>query len=176
MWHPNEDILASASYDNTIKLFREDQSDSDWICFATLQGHESTVWSLSWDKDGKRIVSCSDDATLKIWKQFNEGAEEESWKCICTISGYHNRTIYDVSWNHDNDLIATACGDDAIRIFKEDDGSDSNAPTFSQIICIERAHSQDVNCVTWNPVISDILISCSDDGEIKLWKFIPEVL
>lgn len=23
---------------------------------------------------------------------------EPSWKCICTLSGYHTRTIYDVAW------------------------------------------------------------------------------
>lgn len=27
-------ILASASYDDTVKLYKED--DDDWICFATL--------------------------------------------------------------------------------------------------------------------------------------------
>ncbi|XP_971934.2 probable cytosolic iron-sulfur protein assembly protein Ciao1 isoform X1 [Tribolium castaneum] len=172
VWHPHDDILASASYDNTVKLFKEDQSDNDWVCFATLQGHESTVWSISWDKTGTRIVSCSDDATLKIWQKGQN--TEETWKCVCTMSGYHNRTIYDVSWNHSSDLIATACGDDAIRIFKEEEGGDLEAPTFSQVTCIERAHAQDVNCVAWNPLLSDILVSCSDDGEIKLWKFIPE--
>lgn len=178
-WHPSDDVLASASYDNMIKLFREDPSDSDWICVATLEGHLSTVWGVSWHKDGQRLVSCSDDTTLKIWKQYlkdnNEGVAvidgQETWKCVCTISGYHNRTIYDVCWSHTTDLIATACGDDTVRIFKEDDCSDDNAPTFSQIVCVDRAHSQDVNCVSWNPSLPEILASASDDGEIKLWKF-----
>ncbi|CAH1378736.1 probable cytosolic iron-sulfur protein assembly protein Ciao1 isoform X1 [Tenebrio molitor] len=179
VWHPTEDILASGSYDNTIKLFKEDPTDSDWMCFATLLGHDSTVWSLSWDKEGKRLVSCSDDNTLKVWKQYLPGNSEgvatpdgqESWKCVCTLSGYHNRTIYDVSWSHLTDLIATSCGDDSIRIFREDDGCDPNAPTFSQIVCVDRAHSQDVNCISWNPVVPDVLVSGSDDGEIKMWKF-----
>lgn len=177
VWHPSDDILASASYDNTIKLFKEDPADNDWICFATLQGHESTVWSLSWNKDGTKIVSCSDDGSLKIWKEYLPGNIEgivatdgATWKCICTISGYHNRTVYDVSWSHLNDLIATACGDDSIRIFKEDEACDSNAPTFSQIICIDKAHAQDVNTIEWNPVDADLLLSGSDDGDIKLWK------
>lgn len=178
VWHPNSDILASASYDNTIKFFKEDSSDSEWICFATLQGHNSTVWSLCFDKTGKRLASCSDDETVKIWKEYlpnnEDGIPNTStdpiWKCICTLSGYHTRTIYDISWCHLTGLIATACGDDCIRIFKEDVNTDPNAPNFSLLTSVERAHSQDVNCVAWNPITAGILASCSDDGEIKIWK------
>lgn len=68
-------------------------------------------------------------------------------------------------------MIATGCGDDIIRVFKEDVGSDPEAPTFSLAVSVEPAHGQDVNCVTWNPVVGGLLASCSDDGEIKLWKY-----
>nr|CAH7769478.1 unnamed protein product [Callosobruchus chinensis] len=179
LFHPNKDILASASYDNTIKLFRDDPNDGDWVCSSTLTGHESTVWSISFDSDGKRLASCSDDKTVKIWKAYPPGNPEgvptenndPTWKCICTLSGYHSRTIYDISWCPLTNLIATACGDDAIRIFKEDGTSDCNAPTFSMICTLEKAHTQDVNCVTWNPVVPGILASCSHDGEIKIYTY-----
>lgn len=179
MWHPNADILASASYDNTVKIFKEDPSDNDWICSATLDSHESTVWSLDFDCTGNRLATCSDDLTVKIWKQYLPGNPEgvstpdkdPVWKCVCTLSGYHTRTIYDISWCHKTGLIATASGDDIIRIFKEDDDSDPNAPSFSLVNSCEQAHMQDVNCVCWNPVNVGLLASCSDDGEIKIWKF-----
>lgn len=179
IWHPHKDVLASASYDNTIKIFREDPSDNDWICVATLSSHDSTVWSLAFDQTGSRLASCSDDQTVKIWKEYPpnnpEGIptvdNESTWKCVCTLTGFHTRPIYDISWCHQTGLIATACGDDVIRIFKEDDSSDSNAPTFSLINSGEKCHSQDINAVAWNPVVPGLLASCSDDGEIKVWKF-----
>ncbi|KAF5278465.1 hypothetical protein FQA39_LY05954 [Lamprigera yunnana] len=180
VWHPDNDILASASYDNTIKLFKEDALDNDWICMATLVSHESTVWSIAFDKTGSRLASCSDDLTVKIWKEYppnnSEGVpttdNDSTWKCVSTLSGYHTRTIYDLSWCHLTGLIATACGDDSIRILKEDDESDPNAPNFSVICTTECAHSQDVNSVTWNPVVANLLASCGDDGTIKLWNYI----
>lgn len=73
IFHPNIDLLASASYDNTIKIFKDDPSESDWVCCATLKGHESTVWSIAFDADGKRIASCGDDNTVKIWKEYPPG-------------------------------------------------------------------------------------------------------
>ncbi|KAF5307967.1 hypothetical protein FQR65_LT06534 [Abscondita terminalis] len=179
IWHPHCDLLASASYDNTIKLFKEDPTDKDWISVATLASHESTVWSIAFDKTGTRLASCSDDTTVKIWKEYRpnnpEGIptsdNESTWKCVSTVSGLHTRTVYDISWCHLTGLIATACGDDTIRILQEDNDSDPNAPNFSCVSSTERSHSQDVNAVAWNPVISGLLASCSDDGNIKLWNY-----
>ncbi|XP_075969473.1 cytosolic iron-sulfur assembly component 1 isoform X1 [Anticarsia gemmatalis] len=181
-WHPTLDVLASASYDNTVKMYKEDPADNDWSCFATLQSHESTVWSLAFDKTGERLATCSDDRTVKIWKEYKpdnqEGVivtdRESVWKCVCTLSGFHTRCIYDIAWCHHTGLLATACGDDIIRIFKESDDSDPNAPTFELLCTKLDAHAQDVNCVTWNPTGNQELLSCSDDGEIRIWNFSSE--
>lgn len=52
-WHPAEDTLVSCSYDDTIKLWAED--GHDWVCVATLKGHQSTVWAVDFDATGNRI-------------------------------------------------------------------------------------------------------------------------
>ena len=33
----------------------------------TLKGHTGAVWSVAFSPDGKRIVSGSEDKTLKVW-------------------------------------------------------------------------------------------------------------
>lgn len=153
--------------------------DNDWCCTATLTSHESTVWSLSFDRTGTRLATCSDDQTVKIWKEYlpnnPEGIptpdNEPVWKCVCTLSGYHTRSIYDITWCHQTELLATACGDDTIRIFKEADDSNANEPIFNLVASVQRAHAQDLNSVAWNPVIPGLLASASDDGDIKLWMY-----
>lgn len=180
-WHPHEDILASASYDNTIKLYKEDLVDSDWSSFDTLVSHESTVWSISFDATGTRLASCSDDQTVKIWQEYKPGNEfgvscpdnTPIWKCVCTLSGYHSRSVYDISWCKQSGLLATACGDDMVRIFKEAEGSSPNEPTF-EMVDSKHVHSQDVNTVEWNPAVIGLLVTTSDDGDVKLWKYAPE--
>ena len=37
-----------------------------------------------------------------------------------------------------------------------------------------QAHAQDVNGVKWHPKEPGLLASCSDDGTIKIWKFIQD--
>ena len=178
-WHPHIDVFASCSYDDTINIYKEE--DDDWTCYDTLTGHSSTVWSIAFDKTGERLVSCSDDCSLKIWKCYPpnniEGimttGNDSKWKNVCTLSGYHSRTIYDVDWSHTSNLIATAGGDDSVRIFKEDTTNDnSNEPCFEQVEYVDKAHAQDVNCVTWNPTNENILATCSDDMDIKLWEYV----
>lgn len=176
LWHPNKDILASCSYDDTIKMYKEDYDD--WSIFCTLSSHTSTVWSIDFNNAGNMLASCSDDQSVKVWREYLPGNAEgivtpgsdPTWKCVCTLSGYHERAIYDISWCHSTDFIATACGDNCIRIFKEDVDSDPNAPSFSLYAAKFNAHDQDVNSVAWNPKNQGLLASCSDDNLIKLWQ------
>lgn len=178
-WSPTEEVLCSASYDDTIKMYVEEMGD--WVCSSTLVSHSSTVWSVDFDPRGERLVSASDDKTLKIWNRYLPGNDQgiattgknPTWKCVCTLSGFHDRPIYDVRWCKLSGLIASACGDDAIRIFEEDKNSscvDFHQPSFKLVCVVDKAHSQEVNTLSWNPAVEGLLASCSDDGEVKLWK------
>lgn len=70
--------------------------------------------------------------------------------------------------------IATACGDDNIRLFMQEMTSDPDEPSFSLVETIHKAHTEDVNSVKWNRKQPGLLASCSDDGDIQLWKFESE--
>ncbi len=97
---------------------------------------------------------------------------------MSTVAGYHARGIFSVKWSKLTDLIATACSDNSIHVFKENPeclpgvGCMESEVPYIQLLCREEnAHSQDVNCVDWNPVEEGLLASCSDDGTVKIWKF-----
>lgn len=112
-FHPSNELLASCSYDNSIKIWEED--DYDWICKQTLEAHTSTVWSISFSHDGNMLYSCSTDKTVIIWKLDEDGSK---YKQISTLTGYHDRDIYSIDVNKD-DMIVTGCGDDTVRVFEK---------------------------------------------------------
>lgn len=169
-WHPSEDLLASASYDNTIKMFRED--GDDWVSVSTLSSHTSTVWDLAWDKSGARLASCGEDTTVKIWQSYPPGNKEgiptqdkePAWKVVTSLSGHHSRAVYTVDWGSSG-LLVTGGGDDAIRVFSEGEAGDWTCEHTEY-----DSHEMDVNCVVWNPVMTNLLASCSDDETVKLWS------
>ena len=80
----NGEVLASASYDDTIRLWKEVDGEGEWGCFAVLEGHEGTVWWLDWEPEVSqkmfddattdseapripRLMSCSADITIRVW-------------------------------------------------------------------------------------------------------------
>ncbi|KAK4120785.1 WD40 repeat-like protein [Parathielavia appendiculata] len=78
----SSDVLASASYDNTVRIWRED-ADGEWVCVAVLEGHEGTVWGVQWEgrerKNGKfpRLMTFSADGTIKVWSLREEEEEQD---------------------------------------------------------------------------------------------------
>jgi len=42
------------------------------------ESHESTVWSCDFNADGTKLISCSDDKTLKVWTENEDSILNEN--------------------------------------------------------------------------------------------------
>ena len=60
---PDGRLLASGSYDKTIKLWEV----ATGSLVRTLEGHTDPVLSVAFSPGGKLLASDSDDATIKLW-------------------------------------------------------------------------------------------------------------
>ncbi|KAI1472006.1 WD40 repeat-like protein [Daldinia caldariorum] len=150
----SSDVLASASYDNTVRIWRE-EAEQEWVCVAVLEGHQGTVWGVQWEPKPKgnrfpRIMTCSADRTVRIWtlKEEEEDEEEqtpqhawgslggipntmrralkEEWECTAVLPTAHTRDIYSATWSPETGMVASTGSDGIIAIYREDEDEVTN--------------------------------------------------
>lgn len=200
-WGDGEEILLSASYDDTIKCWAEDAGD--WYCAASLSAHSSTVWSIASTLEGTRLISASEDCSLAIWKCYtstekqhlisgrenivHNSTSDGFWKCVGKLDSAHQFSIYHVDCAPSctgHGAFASASQDTCIQIYREINTpgnnafnnislpSSSDAPLFTLDATMAKAHGErDVNCVKWHPKDAHLLVSAGDDGIIKIWYY-----
>jgi WD40 repeat protein len=118
---------------------------------STLNGHSALVTSVSWNPDGKLIVSGSRDAALKIW-------EVATGQALNTIEG-HCGPVYTVSWSTDGSVVASGTSDKTVKIW--------SATSFLLLNTLE-GHRECVTSMHWNHDSSK-LVTGSRDKTLKVW-------
>ncbi|NJM74180.1 MAG: hypothetical protein HC862_31165 [Scytonema sp. RU_4_4] len=151
---PNGQMLATASYDNTVKLWRRDGS-----LITTLKGHTQPVMSVSFSPVrvaspqgfGQTIASGSQDGTVKLW--------DSKGKIIRSFNT-HSKEVRSVRFSRDGKTIATGNADNTAKLWRIDDG---------QLLHTLKGHSGWVRQVIFRPDDKQIA-TVSNDKTIKLWS------
>src|SRR6266487_1931270 len=96
---PDGRLLASASWDKTIKLW----DASTGAALQTLEGHLGAVTAVAFSPDGRLLASASGDKTVKLWDASTGAA-------LQTLEG-HLGAVTAVAFSPDSKLLASASGD-----------------------------------------------------------------
>ena len=143
---PNGRILASGSWDNTIRLWNLRARELK----TTLIGHTGEVMSVAFSPDGRTLASGSWDNTIRLWDSHNGALKQ-------TFSG-HTDGITAVVFSPDGAMLASSSADRTIRFW--------DVPT--------RRHQKTITAqariqsITFSPN-GRTLASGSSEGSIGLW-------
>lgn len=77
-------------------------------CLRTLREHNGVVRSVALSSNGHRLVSASDDKTVKLW-------DVASGNCLQTLRS-HDSCVYSVVFSEDERLLASASNDKTVKL------------------------------------------------------------
>ena len=146
-FRPNGVMLASASWDQTVRLWNVNTGR----LLHTLTGHTNEVMSVTFSPDGQTLASASWDGTIRLWNPNNG-------KIKRTLTG-HAGGVAAVTFSPDGNTLASGSADRTIRLW--------NAKTWK----LEKTltgHTDVVESLAFGPH-GNMLASGSRDTTLRLW-------
>ena len=156
----SDDLVASASWDDTVKVWNWKEGK----CIATLRGHTNLVRCVI-PFDSQRILSCSDDNTIKLWdlNQISSSSANENDSCIRTFVG-HTNSVWCLCLFDQHHFISGS-SDKTVKLWHIDQPD--------KPVCTLNGHEGTVHCVQ---VLEDyhhdhrkLILSGSFDETIRVW-------
>ncbi|MFB3920322.1 MAG: WD40 repeat domain-containing protein [Terriglobia bacterium] len=117
----------------------------------SLRDHHGTVLSMTFSRDGKRVVTACEDGKVRIWSVGD-------WKLLQTLSG-HSGPVHWAEFSADGSWIASAGEDRTARIWSAADGS--LVQTLSE-------SSEPLRTIAFSP--SGEYLAASGDQIVFVWQ------
>lgn len=113
--------------------------------------HESYVWSARFSPDGQRLVTCSEDGTVRVWAARTGQPLTEPLR--------HGARVWSAQFSPDGQRVVTASDDTTARVWDADTGEPLTDPL---------KHGASVHSAQFSPDGQRVATACWD-GAAQVW-------
>lgn len=142
-------LMATGTFNGDIRIWSI--ANNEYHYLRTLVGHSDWTWKVEFSPDGRFLVSCSEDQSVRVW-------EPNTGTCLHIIRE-HESWVRSVAFSPTGSSFATASGDLTVRIWETGTG---------KCLRILRGHSQPPCSVAFSPD-GNLFATGSYDLTIRLW-------
>lgn len=177
------ELLASGAYDDTIRLHHDDEAEGDWMSIAVLTGHDGTVWDLKFESYvnlasypaetrveeviadwAPRLMSCSDDMTIRVWKKdLNEKERDERKMRIADARQGQNAE--QPAGRSDGPVQTGFSSNRLPSVIRPPTSTEQ----WSEESRLPTVHVRSVYAIDWSPR-TGLVVSCGGDGLIAVYR------
>ena len=167
----NPNLIATKSPNAEVYLFdfsrhpNKPDSENNFRPEMTLKGHTGEGYGLSWNpRIEGQLLSAGEDKTVCFWdiKAADHSGTGHNAVQAQTIFKGHTDIVEDVAWHCKDSSYFGSVGDDNQMLFW--DHRKGSTPAHKV-----KAHSDNVNCLSFNPYSEYICATGSSDHTIVLW-------
>jgi WD40 repeat protein len=167
-YSPKMDKIASASFDNKVKVWNPDGSEIK-IISQLQEEHKDKVLAVNFSSDGKIIASGDFEGKIKLWRWDDKHKQFKYLRDLVDINDFNNKAhekgVYSISFSSDGKLIATGSRDGNIKLWKQ---HSQDQYKFHQTV--EKAHDgKGVNSIDFSNDLTKIA-TAGRDNTVKLWN------
>ncbi|KAJ8590157.1 WD40 repeat-like protein [Rhizopogon salebrosus TDB-379] len=147
-YSPRGDKFASCVYDNVIRVWSKDGK-----LLIEIKGHDRSVRSLCWSKDGEYIFSGSGDMTIRKWQSI-DGQE------LVVLCG-HTNIVRSICLSPDERHLVSASSDCSVRIWDLKTNQQVGGPLL---------HDDELLAIVI-PSDGRYIASAGKDKKVYVWSF-----